>query len=46
MSAERKRIPGWILVLAMAAFIAGMGIAIYFSVRPDPSLPRPVVEKR
>ena len=46
MSAPRKRIPGWIVVLAMALFIAGMGVAIYLSVRPDPTLPRAPIERR
>ena len=46
MTEPRKRVPGWILVLGMALFIAGMGVAIYLSVRPDPTLPRATIEKR
>ncbi len=46
MNDERKRFPGWILVLVMALFIGGMGVAIYLNVRPDPTLPRAPIEKR
>lgn len=45
MSEERKRLPGWVIVLAMFAFIAAMGVAIYFGIRPDPTLPRAPIER-
>lgn len=45
MSADRKRVPGWLIVLAMALFIAGMGLAIYFGIRPDPTLPSAPIER-
>lgn len=33
------RFPGWVLVLIMTVVIGGLGLAIYLSVRPDPTLP-------
>jgi hypothetical protein len=39
MSDDVKRFPGWILVLVMTLVIGGFGLAIYLSVRPDPTLP-------
>ncbi len=35
----QNRLPGWLLVLIMAGFIATVGTVLYFAVRPDPSLP-------
>lgn len=46
MSDERRRIPGWVLVLVMAAFIGVIGVGIYLGIRPDPTLPPVIVEKR
>ncbi len=46
MNDERRRFPGWILVLVMALFIGGMGVVIYLNVRLDPTLPRAPIEKR
>lgn len=45
-SRQRRRLPGWLVVVLMALFIAGMGVAIYLNVRPDPTLPRATVEKK
>jgi hypothetical protein len=42
----RRRVPGWLVVLLMALFIAGMGAAIWYTVRQDPSLPRAPIERR
>jgi len=45
MNGERRRVAGWVIVLLMAAFVAGIGVAIYFGIRPDPSLPRAPMER-
>lgn len=45
MSTPRARVPGWLVVLGMALFIAAMGVAIYFSIRPDPTLPKAPIER-
>ncbi|MEZ5967374.1 MAG: hypothetical protein R3F56_26285 [Planctomycetota bacterium] len=45
MTRGRTRLPGWVVVVAMFAFIAAMGVAIYFGVRTDPTLPKAPIEK-
>ncbi|HLU38831.1 MAG TPA: hypothetical protein VK081_05570 [Planctomycetota bacterium] len=45
-SSTRPRVPGWIVVLLMLLFIAGLGVAIWFAVRPDPTLPVAPIERR
>lgn len=44
MNPARRRIPGWMVVLFMALFVAAMGAAIWYGIRPDPTLPKAPVE--